>query len=426
MPVELEESPIIIYGAARSGTTYLTHLMNAHPDVSISDETRIFVWAHRTSHDLLNNEPTFFRLRDAFQGYLRAALPSLIRGFYAQLSPACRYWGDKNPHYVADGNDGCLQTILDLFPAARFIHIIRDGRDVVCSGLRRGWKNFDSVHQMWTSHVNRGCLFGRRLPAGSYFEFRYEDLVRDDLRMARQIFNFLRIEMHPNVVKWCDRQREQRTPLCKPTRDIVADVTSSDWSTFMSPEQQIRSLELLGRELVRFGYESEISFRLAFQQAAEKHVSRLLAPLQSEERHPVIGDLQRALLTEVQDATPTDSTVLIVSKGDEQLLSLSGRKGWHFPRSEEGGYAGYYPADSAEAIAHLESLRTQGAEFLALPQTAFWWLDYYGAFREYLESRYRVAARQATTCVIFDLRVQKQNALPTQNVREPDAKQFLV
>jgi hypothetical protein len=429
MSIEPEESPIIIYGAARSGTTYLTHLMNHHPDVFISDETRIFVWAHRTMHDLLNNEPTFFRLRNDFESYLRAELPALIRGFYAKLSPARRYWGDKNPHYVADGNEGCLQTILELFPGARFIHIIRDGRDVVCSGMRRGWKHFDGVHQMWTSHVNRGCAFGRRLPANRYFELRYEELVRDDLGMARRLFQFLGVEMHSNVATWCERQREQRTPLCRPTRDIVADVTSSDWSTFLSPDLQLRSLELLGRELVDLGYESEQSFRRAFQQVAEQHVSSLLdrgpgeaQSLPQREAQPAPrGEAPPRMQVEVQRVIPAEATVLVVSRGDDELLSLGGRTAWHFPRSEDGTYAGYYPAGSADAIAHLELLRSQGAEFLVFPQAAFWWLDHYDAFRAHLESQYRAVACSAHACLIFDLRAQNLISAPTGTGRALEA-----
>lgn len=402
MVTALDNSPVIIYGAARSGTTYLTHLINTHPDIFISDETRIFVWAHRAIQKLTNEEMAFFRMRDDFQGYLREAFPSLIRGFYSKMFPERRYWGDKNPHYVADDNDGCLETILDLFPDARFIHIIRDGRDVVCSGLRGVWKDFDAVHQMWTSHVNRGCAFGRRLPADRYFELRYEDLVRDDVGMARQLFAFLGIEMHANVVNYCLRQLERRTPLCKATRNIVADVTSSDWSTFLTPHQQVRSLELLGRELVRYGYESESSFRRSFLQATDQHVSALL--------HPVRSAIERA--------TPINATVLIVSKGDEELLMLNDRKAWHFPRSEDGEYAGSYPADSADAIDHLESLHAQGAEFLVFPETAMWWLDYYGEFRQHLESGYRVTARGEHSCLIFDLRAQIESPVLTSAIRE--------
>ncbi len=105
----------------------------------------------------------------------------------------------------------------------------------------------------------------------------------------------------------------------------------------------------------------------------------------------------------VQAAVPADSTVLVASKGDPELLNLNGRQAWHFPQTEDGTYAGYYPAHSAMAIAHLEALRVKGGEFLLLPQSAFWWLDHYVDFKNYLESHYRVVVRQEDTCLIFAL-----------------------
>jgi hypothetical protein len=96
-------------------------------------------------------------------------------------------------------------------------------------------------------------------------------------------------------------------------------------------------------------------------------------------------------IREVANAVlPSDAIVVVVSKGDEELLELGpGRRGWHFPRNEAGAYAGYYPADDTEAIAHLEDLREKGAGFLLFPETAFWWLESYKEFGEHLNSRYR-------------------------------------
>jgi hypothetical protein len=96
-------------------------------------------------------------------------------------------------------------------------------------------------------------------------------------------------------------------------------------------------------------------------------------------------------IREVANAVlPSDAIVVVVSKGDEELLELGpGRRGWHFPRNEAGAYAGYYPADDTEAIAHLEDLREKGAGFLLFPETAFWWLESYEKFGEHLNSRYR-------------------------------------
>lgn len=104
----------------------------------------------------------------------------------------------------------------------------------------------------------------------------------------------------------------------------------------------------------------------------------------------------------VHTMLPPGATVIVVSKGDNELLKLEGRKAWHFPQREDGAYAGFYPADSAAAIAHLEALRIKGGQFLLFPSTALWWLEYYKEFNQYLESRYRVMARHET-CLMFAL-----------------------
>lgn len=104
----------------------------------------------------------------------------------------------------------------------------------------------------------------------------------------------------------------------------------------------------------------------------------------------------------VRHALPPDASVIVISKGDDELLKLEGRQGHHFPQTADGTYAGYYPADSAVAIAHLESLRARGANYLIIPQTAAWWLEYYAEFARHLESRYRRVLHDET-CTIFHL-----------------------
>ena len=61
--------------------------------------------------------------------------------------------------------------------------------------------------------------------------------------------------------------------------------------------------------------------------------------------------------------------------------------------SEGGEYDNRRPRDSDEAISHLEAVRAQGAQYLLLPATAFWWLDEYQKFREHIEVRYPAVVR---------------------------------
>jgi len=105
----------------------------------------------------------------------------------------------------------------------------------------------------------------------------------------------------------------------------------------------------------------------------------------------------------VETVVPPSGRVLVVSKGDDELLNLNGRPAWHFPQAETGGYAGCNPRDAAAAIAHLEELRVRGADFLLIPSTALWWLDYYSGLKEHLEERYRCLAAEDDVCLIVEL-----------------------
>jgi hypothetical protein len=105
----------------------------------------------------------------------------------------------------------------------------------------------------------------------------------------------------------------------------------------------------------------------------------------------------------VSRQVPAGSIVAVVSRGDDELLAFERRRGWHFPRTDKGVYAGHHPADSTAAIAHIEELRKRGAEYLLIPRTGFWWLEHYTEFRDYLEYRCRRVWRDERTCVLYAL-----------------------
>ena len=120
-----------------------------------------------------------------------------------------------------------------------------------------------------------------------------------------------------------------------------------------------------------------------------------------------MGLLER-LRRQVEAAIPRNATVLVVSRGDEELLRLDGRRACHFPRSDGGGYAGHHPADSDEAIARLEEQRRAGAEYIVFPATAAWWLDHYAGFRGHLDAHYERKHSDPETCFVYDLRERRR------------------
>jgi hypothetical protein len=118
------------------------------------------------------------------------------------------------------------------------------------------------------------------------------------------------------------------------------------------------------------------------------------------------GELVARIRATLAGKLPPGARVLVVSRGDEALLA-PGLAATHFPQGPGGVYAGHHPADSAAAIAHLEQRRAEGAEFLVLPATGFWWLDYYGGFLQHLMARGYVVHHDEH-CLIFDLRNQRE------------------
>lgn len=253
--------PIVLFGAPRSGTTFLNELLNAHPEVHVTHEMRLFAWAHETLVEATKKDRLLVTHREAFAQHATSRFAGLIRDFYATQWPHVRYWGDKNPHYADVLNRGCLDTIRRIFPGAKFIHIVRDGRDVVTSIVRRqhadgsAWASLEDAAWTWRDHAAIGAAFGRKIGPTHYHEIRYEDLVADGLRNAREVFGFLGIPLHPVVEDFCLQERTKRSAFSSPTRDLSAGTAArSDWSRLFSEEERALAMHILEPKLMEFGY----------------------------------------------------------------------------------------------------------------------------------------------------------------------------
>lgn len=139
-------------------------------------------------------------------------------------------------------------------------------------------------------------------------------------------------------------------------------------------------------------------------------------PLETQSRSDLIGhayrppgaplgyaELVQRLCIMVQTAVPEGAIIAVVSKGDPNLLAFTARRGWHFPRTTSGEYAGHHPADGDDAVERLRSARAAGATHLVIPQTAIWWLDHYIELRRHLEGAATVVARDDDVGVVYAL-----------------------
>lgn len=159
-----------------------------------------------------------------------------------------------------------------------------------------------------------------------------------------------------------------------------------------------RALARRGRKHV-LGLHGRATVEARFDRVLEDVLARPVRPGFAEPSADDLGDgvarspeysrLIARVCEAVEADVPEGAKVLVATRGDEGLLAFEGRVGWHFPRDRDGKYAGHYPADSEAAIAHLEELREQGATHLALPETAFWWLNHYEGLNGHLEAAYQ-------------------------------------
>ena len=105
----------------------------------------------------------------------------------------------------------------------------------------------------------------------------------------------------------------------------------------------------------------------------------------------------------VEELVPPDATVIVVSRGDEDLVAFAGRTAWHFPQDAEGDFAGFYPGTSSAAIAQLEFLRARGGDYLLFPEPSLWWLSHYTGLQQHLERRYRQLYYGDDTGALFEI-----------------------
>lgn len=204
---DLPDTLVIMMGSPRSGTTWLHSMLGDHPDVCTTGELKVF------DHFTSRWEESWNDLEDVVEGDLErwhgvgsvwsaGQLDAVMRNFAEEVyrtvmanRPEASVFLDKTPAYAAH-----VEHIDRLFPQARFIHVIRDGRDVAASMIAasRGWGSTwaaSSVREAairWRDYV-RGGLIGRSL-GDRYLELRYEDLLEDGRTGLRRCLDLMDME----------------------------------------------------------------------------------------------------------------------------------------------------------------------------------------------------------------------------------------
>ena len=126
----------------------------------------------------------------------------------------------------------------------------------------------------------------------------------------------------------------------------------------------------LRRDVVRQARPRRPTTARSWRRTSERFEEKWGEPWQPYERRakPEYEQMRRRIREIVAEALPSGATVLVVSRGDEQLLLLEAPRARHFPEAADGSWAGHHPADSGEAVAQLEAMRESGGQFLVLPE----------------------------------------------------------
>ncbi|HEU5111739.1 MAG TPA: sulfotransferase, partial [Acidimicrobiia bacterium] len=164
--------PFWVIGAPRSGTTFLARVLDHHPEIFLTNETRVMLLFSRMLNRWVEARRLLATSHDQIVDSLWRQLPGVVEQIYRDLGVAPgQRWGDKYPQY-ADGDldPEALSTIDRLFPESQYVHIIRDPRAVVASILAKGWLEFDEAIEAWRVFVLHGREFGTSLGDGRYHE----------------------------------------------------------------------------------------------------------------------------------------------------------------------------------------------------------------------------------------------------------------
>ncbi len=204
-------TPFFIIGCARSGTSLLLLLLDAHPQIAIPLESHIFTRFYpllpmygplgidknfrKLARDILNDAwIREWQICVSCDDFCRGVREKSFSGcvdrlftLFAEREGKSR-WGDKTPSHVY-----YIKEIKKTFPDAQFIYLIRDGRDTAKS-LKNIWFapfNIYDIGMLWNNHVAAFQQAKAYLPESDYIEVFYESLVRDTENELARIFRFL-------------------------------------------------------------------------------------------------------------------------------------------------------------------------------------------------------------------------------------------
>jgi hypothetical protein len=276
---------VFFVGCPRSGTTLLRRIGDAHPELAVIGELHWLPrwWERRVGMtadgivtrelvDALLAEPRFHKLdvtAEAVAGLVEDGRPKHYARFVTELFDLHggrrrkRLVGEKTPGYVRS-----LRTLHSLWPQARVVHLIRDGRDVALSLFdrtrtkRRAWRlptweedPATTAAVYWEWNVRLGREAGARLGPERYYEVRYEALTADPELECRKVCDFLALSFDPMMLRFHKGRTRPEPGLSAKKAWQPVTPGLRRWQEQMTPGDVVRFEALAGDLLSELGYE---------------------------------------------------------------------------------------------------------------------------------------------------------------------------
>jgi hypothetical protein len=273
----MNPAPFFIVGSGRSGSTLLRVILASHSRIAIPPETYFLLPLVRelsidrplsreeveravkiiTEHyrwpDMDFEADEFRREASALAApNLRDVVEVIYQRFLEREGK--RRWGDKTPPYIR-----IVPQLAKLYPDARFIHLVRDGRDVAKSFQSVGWygpRLHDNTYE-WNDALALAERW-RPLVKERFLQLRYEDLVRDTEKVVRNACAFLGEDFEPGMLAW-----EEKVDRLVPDREKYIheklkrrpnDGDIARWRREMPTREVFVAEAFMGANLERAGY----------------------------------------------------------------------------------------------------------------------------------------------------------------------------
>lgn len=288
---ELAPAPFVV-GLTRSGTTLLRMMLDAHRDLAVPPETHFVpdvikavrdeagtdavveaFTGNRTWADFGISEDELRERLAAVDSQSAAEVLRAFFGTYADRQGKPR-WGDKTPAYMLS-----VQRIGRTLPESRFIHLIRDGRDVALSQTARALNEQPPPAEQaakWVKRIRKSREQASSLKGPRYVEARYEDLVREPETTLRRICEFIELPWDEGMLSYHERAAERLTEMAGELRQDGSHATQEagyridnhapttkppdpskldKWRTQMSAEDLKAYEDVAGEMLAELNYE---------------------------------------------------------------------------------------------------------------------------------------------------------------------------